>query len=76
MQVTNHSYQPGRELRGIFYLDWMGSKIHQTAENCQTHIKQYRFDLASAEIYELVWSNFCDWYIEFNKVAIQNSEDA
>jgi valyl-tRNA synthetase len=54
----------------------MGSKIHQTAENCQTHIKQYRFDLASAEIYELVWSNFCDWYIEFNKVAIQNSEDA
>ena len=75
MQVTNHSYQPG-ESSGNILSDWMGSKIHQTAENCQTHIKQYRFDLASAEIYELVWSNFCDWYIEFNKVAIQNSEDA
>ena len=75
MQVTNHSYQPSENSEDILS-DWMGSKIHQTAENCQTHIKQYRFDLASAEIYELVWSNFCDWYIEFNKVAIQNSEDA
>ena len=75
MQVTNHSYQPSQSSEDILS-DWMGSKIHQTAENCQTHIKQYRFDLASAEIYELVWSNFCDWYIEFNKVAIQNSEDA
>ena len=75
MQVTNHSYQPSENSEDILS-DWMGSKIHQTAENCQMHIKQYRFDLASAEIYELVWSNFCDWYIEFNKVVIQNSEDA
>jgi valyl-tRNA synthetase len=75
MQVTNHSYQPSQSSEDILS-DWMGSKIHQTAENCQTHIKQYRFDLASAEIYELVWSNFCDWYIEFSKVAIQKSDDA
>ena len=32
--------------------------------------------MASAEIYELVWSNFCDWYIEFCKVAIQKSDNA
>jgi valyl-tRNA synthetase len=75
MQVTNYSYQPSENSEDILS-DWMGSKIHQTAENCQMHIKQYRFDLASAEIYELVWSNFCDWYIEFNKAVIQNSEDA
>jgi valyl-tRNA synthetase len=31
--------------------------------------------LAAAEIYELVWSNFCDWYIELNKVAIQTSKN-
>jgi valyl-tRNA synthetase len=31
--------------------------------------------LAAAEIYELVWSNFCDWNIELNKVAIQKSTD-
>ncbi len=31
--------------------------------------------MAAAEIYELVWSNFCDWYIELNKVAIQASNN-
>ena len=74
MQATNHNYQSGDISEDIFS-GWMGSKIQQTAENCHTHIKNYRFDLASAEIYELVWSHFCDWYIEFSKVAIQKSED-
>jgi len=73
MQVTNHDYKSGDGSSDILS-DWMGSKIHQASENCQAHIKNYRFDLASAEIYELVWSNFCDWYIEFSKVAIQKSE--
>ena len=75
MQVANHGYQTSEGSEDILS-DWMGSKIHQTAVNCQTHIKQYRFDLASAEIYELIWSNFCDWYIEFSKVAIQKSDEA
>ena len=74
MQVANYGYQT-REGSEDILSDWMGSKIHQIAQNCQTHIKQYRFDLASAEIYELIWSNFCDWYIEFSKVAIQKSAE-
>ena len=74
MQATNHNYQSG-DISEDILSGWMGSKIQQTTENCHTHIKNYRFDLASAEIYELVWSHFCDWYIEFSKVAIQKSED-
>ena len=74
MQAANHNYQSGDTSEDILSR-WIGSKIQHTAENCQTHIKQYRFDLASAEIYELVWSYFCDWYIEFNKAAIQKSDD-
>ena len=74
MQAANHNYQSGDTSEDILSR-WIGSKIQHTAENCQTHIKQYRFDLASAEIYELVWSHFCDWYIEFNKAAIQKSDD-
>ena len=74
MQASNHNYQSGDTSEDILSR-WIGSKIQHTAENCQTHIKQYRFDLASAEIYELVWSHFCDWYIEFNKAAIQKSDN-
>jgi valyl-tRNA synthetase len=75
MQATNHDYQSKNGSSDILS-DWMGSKIQHTSENCKAHIKNYRFDLASEEIYELVWSNFCDWYIEFNKVAIQKSENS
>ena len=75
MQATNHDYQ-SRDCSSDILSDWIGSKIQQTSENCKAHMKNYRFDLASEEIYELVWSNFCDWYIEFNKVSIQKSENS
>ncbi len=75
MQTTNHDYQSTNGSSDILS-DWMGSKIQQTSENCKAHIQNYRFDLASEEIYELVWSNFCDWYIEFNKVALQKSKNS
>ena len=74
MQAANHNYQPTTPKADDFS-DWMSQKINQTSINCKTHIETYRFDLAAAEIYELVWSNFCDWYIELNKVAIQASNN-
>ena len=74
MQAVNHEYQPTTPKADDFS-DWMSQKINQASINCKTHIETYRFDLAAAEIYELVWSNFCDWYIELNKVAIQASDN-
>ncbi|MDC0904961.1 valine--tRNA ligase [Gammaproteobacteria bacterium] len=74
MQTVNHEYQPTTPKADDFS-DWMSQKINQISINCKTHIETYRFDLAAAEIYELVWSNFCDWYIELNKVAIQASNN-
>ena len=74
MQAVNHEYQPTTPKADDFS-DWMSQKINQASINCKTHIETYRFDLAAAEIYELVWSNFCDWYIELNKVAIQASNN-
>ena len=32
-----------------------------------THMDNYRFDLATQSVYEFVWNDFCDWYIEFSK---------
>ena len=74
MQAINHDYQTQDNTSDLLS-EWMRAKLKQTSDSCQAHIKNYRFDLASAEIYELVWSNFCDWYLEFNKVAIQKSEN-
>jgi len=75
MQAENHSYQDS-ESRSDALSEWMAQKIFQSSVSCKAHMETYRFDLAAAEIYELVWSNFCDWYIELCKVAIQKSEDS
>ena len=75
MQAENHSYQDS-EPRSDALSEWMAQKIFQSSVSCKAHMETYRFDLAAAEIYELVWSNFCDWYIELCKVAIQKSEDS
>ena len=74
MQAANHDYQHATP-KADALSDWMSQKISQSSLNCKAHIETYRFDLAAAEIYELVWSNFCDWYIELSKVAIQKSKD-
>ena len=75
MQAESHSYQDS-EPRSDALSEWMAQKIFQSSVSCKAHMETYRFDLAAAEIYELVWSNFCDWYIELCKVAIQKSEDS
>ena len=74
MQAANYDYQNTKP-RSDALSEWMAQKIFQSSVSCKAHIETYRFDLAAAEIYELVWSNFCDWYIELSKVAIQKSED-
>jgi valyl-tRNA synthetase len=38
------------------------------------HLDGYRFDLASQAMYEFVWYEFCDWYLELSKPVLQGSE--
>jgi len=56
---------------------WIISKLQQTEQAVAEHIESYRFDLASTAIYEFVWNEYCDWYLELAKpVLTGNSSDA
>lgn len=46
---------------------WIVSKLQKTEDAVATHIKAYRFDLAATEMYEFVWNEYCDWYLELAK---------
>ncbi|MDX2164998.1 MAG: valine--tRNA ligase [Gammaproteobacteria bacterium] len=47
---------------------WILSRLQRTTENMRTHFKEYRFDLLAQTIYEFVWNDYCDWYLELSKI--------
>ena len=54
---------------------WIISEFQKTVAAVNLAMETYRFDLAAKEIYEFVWDEFCDWYLELTK-PILNSDDA
>ncbi len=51
---------------------WIISRLHKMIADVSTHINEYRLDLASQRLYEFIWNEYCDWYLELSKPVIQN----
>ncbi len=51
---------------------WIQSRVQRAEAEVATHFAVYRFDLAAKSIYELVWDEYCDWYVELAKVQLQD----
>ena len=54
---------------------WIMSELQRTIGAVNLAMETHRYDLAAKAIYEFVWDQFCDWYLELSK-PILNSEDS
>jgi valyl-tRNA synthetase len=55
---------------------WIVSRLQHVEGEVAAAFEDYRFDLAARAIYEFVWNEYCDWYLELAKVQLANgSED-
>ena len=54
---------------------WIVSIFQKTLSNITTHFENYRFDLAAQEMYQFIWDEYCDWYLEVAKVQLNESNE-
>ncbi|EXI90435.1 MAG: Valine--tRNA ligase [Candidatus Accumulibacter regalis] len=54
---------------------WIVSKLQRTEAEAAQRYADYRFDLLARSVYEFVWDEFCDWYVELSKVQLQNGNE-
>ena len=52
---------------------WIRSQLQHTESEVADHIDNYRFDLAAKAMYEFVWYEYCDWYLELTKPVLSKN---
>lgn len=55
---------------------WLLSRYHQTIAQTANYIDQYGLGEAAKGLYEFIWGDFCDWYIELVKPRLQGEDVA
>ena len=55
---------------------WIQSRLQATIAAVRRHLARYRFNDAAGAIYQFVWGELCDWYLEMAKLDLYRTEDA
>ena len=55
---------------------WILSKVNTLAKEVQENLSKYDLGLAAQKVYDFIWDEYCDWYIEMVKPRLYNKEDS
>ena len=55
---------------------WILSRLNQVVREVTENMDAYELGVASAKVYDFIWSDYCDWYIEFTKARLQGEDAA
>lgn len=54
---------------------WILSKVNQLAADVTDNMDKFELGIAVQKVYDFIWEEFCDWYIEMVKPRLYNDED-
>ena len=78
MNMTDEITDSNFDLEKLHYEDkWILSKLQKVIKSITDKIEKYDIGLAADDIYDFIWSDFCDWYIEIVKPVLysDNAEE-
>lgn len=55
---------------------WIESQFQLAAKDFNAHIDNFRLDMAAGVLYEFIWNQFCDWYLELTKPVLWKGTEA
>ncbi|KES09458.1 Valyl-tRNA synthetase [Snodgrassella alvi SCGC AB-598-O02] len=59
-----------------FVDQWLLTRLQQTITAITEALDTYRFDMLAQTLYEFVWNEYCDWYVELAKTQLQQGNEA
>ena len=54
---------------------WILTKLNKTTKNVTLNMEKYEMGVALSILYDFVWNDFCDWYIEFTKPVLYGEDE-
>jgi valyl-tRNA synthetase len=54
---------------------WIVSRLNGIIREVRNALAEYRFNDAALGLYQFIWHEYCDWYVEFSKPALNQKED-
>ena len=73
LQTTDFHWDASNNYEMGYPEKWMQSRLQSTAKTVAIALQTYRFDLASQAIYDCIWHEYCDWYLELTKPLLQTT---
>ena len=65
------------ELKDLTLADkWILSKVNTLAKDVTENLDKYELGIGLQKVYDFIWEEFCDWYIEMVKPRLYNDEDS